>query len=384
MSESAPSTPAPVEEFAVKRTAPGLSNHLLERQLDTVVANEDTATAIVLDSVAEYDARKLYRAAGYSSMFMYCVRKLRRSEPAAYHRIRAACAAQRFPAIFDAVAEARLSLSAVVLLAPHLTEDTAQDLISAGTHKTLAEIKQLLAERFPRPDVPTSILPIPALSPAVPITLVPGDQDVELSLNSVGMTIPERIELTSRSVPVPAVPAVEDRWTVKPLSPGRFDLRCTIDQETQDALRRAQDLLGHELPSGDVPQVLKRALLALNEQLDKRRSSATVRPRRRTGCRSEDPRSVPADVQRAVWQRDGDQCTFVSADGHRCEERRFVELDHVDPVARGGEATVANLRVLCRAHNQYEAERAFGAEFMRHKRIAAAEARAESKVAAGP
>jgi hypothetical protein len=56
-----------------------------------------------------------------------------------------------------------------------------------------------------------------------------------------------------------------------------------------------------------------------------------------------------------------------------------VEFDHIEAFARGGEATVDGIRLLCRAHNQYEAERTFGAEFMRHKRIAAAEARAAAK-----
>ncbi len=163
---------------------------------------------------------------------------------------------------------------------------------------------------------------------------------------------------------------------MKPLAPGRFDLRCTIDQETHDALRYAQELLSHELPSRDVPQVLKLAIKALIPQLEKRRFSATPRPRRRPGRRPEDPRSVPADVQRAVWQRDDGQCTFVSEDGHRCQERKFVELDHVEAVARGGGATESNLRLLCWAHNQLEAERTFGAEFMRHKRLGSAAARA--------
>jgi hypothetical protein len=40
------------------------------------------------------------------------------------------------------------------------------------------------------------------------------------------------------------------------------------------------------------------------------------------------------------------------------------------PVARGGDATVENLRLLCRAHNQHAAERAFGADFMAEKREA--------------
>jgi hypothetical protein len=37
---------------------------------------------------------------------------------------------------------------------------------------------------------------------------------------------------------------------------------------------------------------------------------------------------------------------------------------------------VSGIWLRCRAHNQYQAECTFGAEFMRHKRIAATEARA--------
>jgi 5-methylcytosine-specific restriction endonuclease McrA len=76
-------------------------------------------------------------------------------------------------------------------------------------------------------------------------------------------------------------------------------------------------------------------------------------------------------VKREVWKRDGGQCTFVGRDGHRCGERRFLEFDHVQPVALGGNATVDDLRLRCRVHNQYEAERVFGTEFMTEKREAA-------------
>jgi hypothetical protein len=69
----------------------------------------------------------------------------------------------------------------------------------------------------------------------------------------------------------------------------------------------------------------------------------------------------------------------VSENGHRCEADTGLEFDHVLEAARGGEATVEGIRLLCRAHNQYAAECTFGPEFMRHKRIAAAEARVAAK-----
>jgi hypothetical protein len=55
----------------------------------------------------------------------------------------------------------------------------------------------------------------------------------------------------------------------------------------------------------------------------------------------------------------------------------MLEFDHVQPVARGGKASVEGIRLRCRGHNQYEAERAFGAEFMQKKREEARTARAE-------
>jgi hypothetical protein len=69
-----------------------------------------------------------------------------------------------------------------------------------------------------------------------------------------------------------------------------------------------------------------------------------------------------------VWKRDQGRCTFVGENGHRCEERRFLEFDHVDPVALGGVASVDRIRLRCRAHNQYEAERVFGAKLMNERR----------------
>lgn len=77
---------------------------------------------------------------------------------------------------------------------------------------------------------------------------------------------------------------------------------------------------------------------------------------------------ITAQVRRAVVERDGGRCTFIGSKGHRCGSDRFLEFDHIVPVARGGRSTVDNIRLRCRAHNQYEADQAFGSEFMKNKR----------------
>jgi hypothetical protein len=65
-------------------------------------------------------------------------------------------------------------------------------------------------------------------------------------------------------------------------------------------------------------------------------------------------------VKRAVWLRDGGRCAFVAAHGRRCTGRVLLEFHHREPYAIGGEATVANISLRCKAHNLYEAELAFG------------------------
>jgi len=146
---------------------------------------------------------------------------------------------------------------------------------------------------------------------------------------------------------------------VRPLAPQRYEIRFTASAETRERLRRAQDLLGHAVPSGDVAQVIDRALIVLVAELERRKFSATPHPRRSAG-QSDDSRNIPAQVRRAVAARDGDRCAFVATNGRRCDARRFLEFHHVVPYGAGGKATVENIQLRCRAHNGYEAERFYG------------------------
>jgi hypothetical protein len=74
-------------------------------------------------------------------------------------------------------------------------------------------------------------------------------------------------------------------------------------------------------------------------------------------------RYVPRRVLREVYARDAGQCSYVSGDGRRCSARGFLEVHHHEAFARGGAATVDNLRLTCRAHNIWLAEREMGAGF---------------------
>lgn len=73
---------------------------------------------------------------------------------------------------------------------------------------------------------------------------------------------------------------------------------------------------------------------------------------------------VSLEVRVFVWNRDGGCCAFEGPDGHRCRSRWQVEFGHIVAFALGGAPTAANIRLVCRSHNQHEARVDFGAEFM--------------------
>jgi 5-methylcytosine-specific restriction endonuclease McrA len=320
-------------------------------RLHQLVARERAGMAALLAHLAEVEARKLHVAAGYSSMFDYCLREFRWTEQTTVKRLRAARCARQYPVIFDAVADGRLNVSGVVMLRPHLEPATAPELLARAFGKSRADLELMLAGVAPKPDVPTMI------RAAESQVVSPGT--VELA------SIANASTPTPRQVPVRTASAAPARLT--PLTPERFSIQVTVDRETHSLLRRAQELLSHQCQSGDVAKVLNRALARLVADLEKRKYATTQRPREPRARKSK-TRHVPALVRRAVRERDGDRCTFVSAGGRRCESRTRLELDHVIPFARGGAATVDNIRLRCRTHNQFEAEQAFGAGFMAAKR----------------
>jgi 5-methylcytosine-specific restriction endonuclease McrA len=330
-----------------------LSNETLLRNLDTLVVRDRITTAQLLAHLSEVDVRKLYAPAGYPSMHAFCLGEFHFSEEAAFKRIHAARAARCYPEIFAAVADGRLHLSAVVLLAPHLSEEKASDLIRAATHRTKSEIQEMLDRRSQ-----------PELSPRLEAV-----DSVDAQTPSIDQHAPGRVEegeSTCEESPARHAGAT-------PPGPRTTGIKFTIDENTQRKLHYAEDLFSHRIRPGDLARLFDRALDALIREGEKRKFAATSRPRPSISGTTRNSRQIPAHVRRAVWQRDQGQCTFVSESGHRCASRRLLEFDHLMPVAQGGAATTENIRLRCRPHNQHTAESAFGVEFMRRKRQEARE-----------
>jgi len=327
-----------------------LSDAHLVAALHSLARDEREATAQLVAHLAEMDARRLFLRAGFSSLFVYCTTALCLSEDAAYNRIEVARTVRRFPVILDKLAEGSLSIATVRLISPHLTPENKEALIGAASGKSKRQVEELLARHAPRPDVAPSMrkLPTPASAPPMAGGGRPG---------ATPATAPRPQTVPALAAAAVAIPG--RRPLVAPLSPGRYEVRFTASAETCEKLRLAQDLLRHALPTGDPAEIIDRALTLLLADLARKKFAATDRPRASRSTRPES-RSMPAKVRRAMGLRDEGRCAFIGEGGRRCNERAFLEFHHLKPYGVGGQATVANIALRCRAHNQYEADLFYG------------------------
>ena len=342
-----------------------LSDDELVERVKHFAACERRASVALIRSLVEFDARRLYLREGCSSLFTYCTHVLHLSEGSAYNRIETARAARRYPKVLEALERGDCTLTAVRLLAPHLTPANHGEVLAAARHRSKQGIQELIASLTPRPAAATIIRRVasqPSNGDSTPASAAA--QELETSLaTAAAVTSPP----SSGGQDVVATPAPQVRAAVvTPLAPDRYKLQVTLARETHEKLRRAQALARHTLPGGDVGSILDRALTLLIDDLERRRFARVASPRPSPGESAASGRHIPAAVRRAVWQRDAGRCAFVGRTG-QCRETAFLEFHHVAPYAAGGAATADNIQLRCRAHNQYEAHLFFGDTLVRER-----------------
>jgi 5-methylcytosine-specific restriction endonuclease McrA len=310
----------------------------------------------------EIDSRRLYLGEGCASMFGYCTRVLHLAEGAAYNRIEAARAARSYPMILELFEQSAITLTAVRLLAPHLTAANHAAVLTSARHKSKREIEELAASLKPKPDAPMVVRKLPARSTtlAAPLSLRPDTALEDSAAAASPSTGQPRCEVVLQPTITPLPPA-----RIAPLAPERYRIQLTVSRETHDKFRRAQALLRQAVPSGDAAEILDRAFTLLVDRLEHQRFAEITRARACTtgAARS---RHIPAAVRRAVWRRDDGRCAFAGAEG-RCGETAFLEFHHLEPYAAGGEASVENIELRCRARDLHEARLFFGADAVREK-----------------
>src|SRR6201995_888049 len=132
-----------------------LSNEALLAGVHALVSQGRTLLARLLAYLGEVEERRLDLQSACSSLFDFCVRRLAMSEDEACRRVAAARLARRFPVALAMIERGEIHLTGLLMLRDRLTDEHGEELLRAAAGKTKSQLQHLLAERFPRPDVPS-------------------------------------------------------------------------------------------------------------------------------------------------------------------------------------------------------------------------------------
>jgi 5-methylcytosine-specific restriction endonuclease McrA len=359
----------------------------------SLVSRERELTLSVLLHLNEIERRKLHLKQGYASMFDYCTSALGYSASAAARRIRTARCVARFPEVFDLLKANEVNVSTVSQVSRILNARNKSALLARIRGKSQREVEAIVAEYQPvavlRDTVRPIVVPVPA--PVQEACTPPSGTGLSTP-NAAAARDLEACEKSAycRSGSAPEARDEADSPDTGPASPAaaggamvtekRLLVQFTASEAFMAKLEKVRSLAWHQLPANaSLEQVLDLALdvylehkdpSARTERREERKramacpkTQGTALPDARASRRTDSIRSarqIPAAVRDQVFARDKGRCTYIGSNGRRCGSTRALQVDHIEPVARGGAGTAANLRLLCAYHNRLEAERLMG------------------------
>ena len=303
-----------------------------------------------LIALADFDRQRAWAELGYSGLFWFLHRELKLSKSAAYCRKVAAEMIQKCPDIVAPLRDGRICLSSVGEVAKVLTVENVADVLPRFFHLSRREAAEVAAAIMPVERPPSrGVVTVVAASPAIrPSAATP---EAPLRDNPVVVQPCEPLLGVTPRAPT----------KITPLTENLRRMHVTVSRRFLAKLDAARDALSHSHPGATNESILEAGLdLLLTRHRERRGIGA--KPTR--NGRSAAPGRVRAEVKRAVWARDGGCCQWPIEGGEICGSTLRLEFDHVVPRGRGGTSEAANIRLLCRFHNQFTARATYGDDLM--------------------
>jgi 5-methylcytosine-specific restriction endonuclease McrA len=258
----------------------------------------------LISILKEIDFSHGYREMGFKSLFEYANRGLGLSESVSYNFMTVARKAKEVPQLEELIQKKEITVSNARTIAPVLNVENQEKWLMAAASLSKRELEKEIAKEFPE------------------------------------RQIQERARYVSEK---------------------RVELKFGISEELYEELKRVQDLVSTQAKEAADLEKTLRALIELYvekkdpvekakraEQRESRSNSRQPVP----GQENPNPRFIPAKLEHAILLRGQGQCTQKRPDGVRCNEKRWLQIHHIQPLSQGGETTFENLRLVCQGHHR--------------------------------
>ncbi|MES2768242.1 MAG: HNH endonuclease signature motif containing protein [Bdellovibrionota bacterium] len=332
-----------------------LSDADLEISLKQSVADETHHKIIVLHKLAELERRRLY-SKDHPSLFEYCVRVLKYSASSAQRRIDTMRALKLIPEIEQKIISGELNLTSISQAQSFFRNEA-----KSGKSYNLVEKKEVL-EKLENKSTRECIKELITISPQS----VPQERRRELTIDKTELKVVLNKDLISKLDKIKALmshknPNMTDQELIEAMAEIVIKKIDPIEKIKRIEMRKTK------IESLPVPVLKKTTAQKATHQQSKniletkpagsRLDASSLKNRQpRKGV---SPRYILSAIKQAVYKRDKGQCTHKN-----CNSNKFLEYDHIIPLAMGGETAIQNLRLLCRTHNQRAAIEKFGFQKM--------------------
>jgi hypothetical protein len=345
-----------------------MNNTEFHVEFEKAAVEDQRTTVVMLEFINDCERRKSHLDLGYSSVWDYCVRKLEYPSSTACRYIKAARCIRDNTEVFDMLEKNEVNVTSICQFASILDENNKDFILPRVKGASWREVEKVARKFRPPVELRDRMVHVQAATPD-------GVQDMVFSqflapdeyadvFDDVRNLLPNGMgygdiiltalrEYRDRHNPTERQKRREKKGSASLHSHQRESKEHTSDRAAgRDSHQRASDeneaatLHSHQWERADRHK--KRSTTVHSHQWE----SAEV------------THDVPKIVRDFIFIRDGGQCTFVAPDGTRCQCRKGLQVDHIQPVANHGPIDTANLRLLCGGHNRLMAERIMGKHVM--------------------
>ncbi len=374
--------------------------HIIAR-IEKLRHREHHATVDLIEALLECKRTGAHLSAGYPSIFMFLANHLKYSKAAASRRWKATKCAERHPQVLEMLREHRINLSVLATSEATLAKASDPDAFLAEIDgQSSADVERRLAARNPvRPrqeqirreyevedkgagtakadgngDLfgdnggasgasrggenragaePGKPAGSPARHDAVTETDVsPGDASAGVDATARAYTSADAdtksgadTNASADAGPDTTRASAEDSSTKPPVTRERIRITFSLDPADYKKLEEAMVILNRKIPA---KLTLETTMQELLQFFLERKRPKPERPHK-----APRGRHIPKALRDKVMIRDQGRCQFVGRGGRKCHSQHNLQIDHIQPVSKGGRTKLENLRVLCAAHNRH-------------------------------
>ncbi len=378
-----------------------LSDSNLVSCFENLVRSERKITAQVLECIGEIDKRKLFLEKGYTSLFDYLVKDFGYSPGAAMRRIDGARLLNELPEISEKFESGILTLSQATQVqrasrelkkTKNKTINSAQkrELLSQIENLNQKETEQTLADLLNLPVMPVQ-KEVVHKNHSVTLTITFSAEQIQIleqAQNMISHSVPHKSwadtltylaqkEISRRTSirlekTITAATAVEKQSNKKKIAEKTFQANHATQtnhanptnhaiQDKYDIQTNHTNLNNHAIQYNYAIQTnhanrtnfTTRANYAIQNNYATQTDQSTHSPNQRNTFKR---RAIATRVRKKLIHPLA-VCEHKDSKGRRCLNTRFLQIDHIQSLSRGGTNHLDNLQVLCGVHNRLKYQR---------------------------